>query len=498
MRVGDIVIDGTTAIVAGWAGADGGSGPATLVNLTEPATPRIVGSMTGMGSRLALAGNVLFSTERSFLKGLPTPLGGVRSTALATVAVIRQITPSAIVTEGAADVTESDVNIEAAVVPSTYEIGTAEIRILRNGTVIETLPATIAGSLARAVWPARRPVDRKAVYTAVAAIDKDSDRPLTSVPVQVPLVQITFIDRRGQETFAPPTSDPQPTVTLDPFSRSTSSCCPAAPRRKCVVSGIVTDPLADIVAEQAADIREVTARGNTYPVTLVREPATPWPVPTRSRAASVSRSPFRSGTGATRSSSRPSMRSARRGTTASRSSPSVAFDERLHADGLDVAPKFLDPFTVQAAAPEADGRPAILLHQGPGAGGPRHATGAGCTELAGVLGNIATFWDRTCRAGRAACRRVDPAVRESRDRTALLLALSIVGEPLEFVETRSGQRPVQQRRAASADERGGHFSLTELPRVDVADTVRVEVEQAAETVSGTLTETGPGTKSSPG
>ena len=130
--VGDIVVDGTTAIVAGWAGADGGSGPATLVDLTEPATPRIAGSMTGVGSRLALAGNVLFSTERSFLTGLPTPLGGVRSTALATVAVIRQITPSAIVTEGAADVTESDVNIEAAVVPSTSR--SAPLRSGSSGT----------------------------------------------------------------------------------------------------------------------------------------------------------------------------------------------------------------------------------------------------------------------------------------------------------------------------------------------------------------------------
>ena len=170
--------------------------------------------------------------------------------------------------------------------------------------MIDTLPATIAGSLARAVWPARRPVDRKAVYTAVAAIDKDSDRPLTSVPVQVPLVQITFIDRRGQETFAPPMSDPQPTVTLDPVQAQHIVLLTGGTQAQVRLSGVVTDPLADIVAEQAADIRQVTARGNTYPVTRVHEPGRPL-VPTRPRAASISRSPFRSRTGATRSSSRP-------------------------------------------------------------------------------------------------------------------------------------------------------------------------------------------------
>jgi predicted AlkP superfamily pyrophosphatase or phosphodiesterase len=490
--VGDIVVDGTTAIVAGWAGADGGSGPATLVDLTEPTSPRIVGSMTGVGSRLALAGSVLLSTERSFIKGLPTPLGGVRTTALATVAVIRQITPSAIVTEGAADVTESDVDIEAAVVPSTYEIRTAEIRILRNGTVIETLPAAISGSLARAVWPARRTVDRKAVYTAVAAIDKDGDRPLTSVPVQVPLVQITFIDRRGQETFAPPTSDPQPTVVLDPVQPSHIVVLAGGTQAQVRLSGNVTDPLADIVAERAADIREVTARGQAYPVTRVHEPATPArPYASKGRFNFTITIPLQNG--------RNTVVVQAVNAVGAKGHDSVSFvvlQSRSTNDTTPTvstfAPKFLDPFTVQAAAPDAAGRLAILLHQGFGPADD-------ATRLVHDAPNTLTYSGTSQRFGiarvvlDAPLAGVDPAVREVVTGRIYSSALSIAGEPLEFVETgaASGLFRSVARRLPTNDV--VTFALTELPRADVADTVRVELEQTAGKMSGTLTETGTGT-----
>jgi hypothetical protein len=93
---GDILIYGTTAIVSSWTGtaSEEGAGLASLIDLTDPANARVIGTLTGVGSRLALGpGNILFSTDRTFLKGTPTELDGVQSAALGSVAVVKKVQP---------------------------------------------------------------------------------------------------------------------------------------------------------------------------------------------------------------------------------------------------------------------------------------------------------------------------------------------------------------------------------------------------------------------
>jgi hypothetical protein len=275
--VGDIIVTGQTAIVSGWAGsADpaGAPGVASLVDLTEPTTPRIVGGLSGIGSRMALAGNILYSTERSLFKGLPTPLGGIRTTALAATAVVTNISASGIVSENSGDVSEKEIAIEFAVVPAERSFDAAEVRIFRDGVLIDTLQPTLSGSTGRAVWPAKRPVSRRAVYTAQAIIDPNTERPLQSPVVRVPLVHVTFLDRNGDETFAPLVSDPRPVVTLDPIATRDVTLLGGQSARV-RLAGRVTDAVADVVAERAADITQVTINGVTYPVTREHQPTTP-------------------------------------------------------------------------------------------------------------------------------------------------------------------------------------------------------------------------------
>ena len=146
------------------------------------------------------------------------------------------------------------------------------------------------------------------------------------------------------------------------------------------------------------------------------------------------------------------------------------------------APKFLDPFTVQAAAPDAAGRPAILLHQGPGL--PDDAT-----RLVQDAPDTLTYSGTSARFGTARVvldaplAGVDPAARDVVTGRLYSSALSIVGEPLEFVETgtASGLFRSVARRLPTND--AATFSLTGLPRADVADTVQVKLEQATGTVS---------------
>ena len=87
----------------------GGDKQVTLVSLTDPARPKVVGTAQGVGGRLAMGENgaILFSTERSVFGGTDLPLGGVRTAALDEVAVIERITPSALIAQGGQTVTEN-------------------------------------------------------------------------------------------------------------------------------------------------------------------------------------------------------------------------------------------------------------------------------------------------------------------------------------------------------------------------------------------------------
>lgn len=141
--VGDIIIRGTTAIVAGWAGSSGPDGPgvATLIDLTQPATPRVVGTLSGVGSRLALSDSgVLFSTERSLFKGLDTPLGGVRTAALDTMTVINSAPPVVVDVDGLSIEPQP---IKFRAIFPRDQVETAEIEITDNGNLVKTIPVTL-------------------------------------------------------------------------------------------------------------------------------------------------------------------------------------------------------------------------------------------------------------------------------------------------------------------------------------------------------------------
>ena len=77
--VGDILVDGTTAIVTDGTRAIGGyGGNAVFVSIVDPEQPFVVGAAANVGSRIALStSGLLLSTDQTFLSGMQTDLGGV-------------------------------------------------------------------------------------------------------------------------------------------------------------------------------------------------------------------------------------------------------------------------------------------------------------------------------------------------------------------------------------------------------------------------------------
>ena len=93
--VGDILVFGTTAIVsAPSSNALAAQGTATLINLADPYNPINAGILSGVGSRLAVADNVLVSTDRTLLKTTPGQLGGMRTAGLGTLILITEVSPA--------------------------------------------------------------------------------------------------------------------------------------------------------------------------------------------------------------------------------------------------------------------------------------------------------------------------------------------------------------------------------------------------------------------
>jgi hypothetical protein len=233
-----------------------------IYNLTDPANPQFAGRLEGLVGDVALAEGVLVtaSTEK-----------GIQTAALANVVTIRDITPSAVIFEDGDPVTESDITISFSVIPSGIDISSAQVEIFKDSELVETLPAQVSGSDGVAVWPAGSPIDLKADYFARAVIEPGTQRELRSAPRLVPAVHLVFIDKSGEETFAPLTSNSRPVVTLEDVRPEDVTLLAGGEEALVTISGDVTDGIADIVANNVADIKEVRVEGQVLAVTPIAE-----------------------------------------------------------------------------------------------------------------------------------------------------------------------------------------------------------------------------------
>ncbi|HKY22786.1 MAG TPA: Ig-like domain-containing protein, partial [Vicinamibacterales bacterium] len=193
-QVGDILIKDTTAIVSAAGGANAGA--ATLIDLTELMAPRIVGSLSGIGSRMAMVDEVLLSTERSFLTGSPTALGGVQTTALGRMLLVQ---PEKITIPFDLNKTLTDVTIDYRVIGGGEPVRTMEVRVLRNAQIAQQLDAPFDGTKGHTVWPYGSPVQATGDYFVEARADVGTPEELLSrkVPLDVTGLDVIFERERA-------------------------------------------------------------------------------------------------------------------------------------------------------------------------------------------------------------------------------------------------------------------------------------------------------------
>jgi hypothetical protein len=209
--VGDILLSDRTAIVSADTSAAGDSaGVATLVDLTDPAHPRIVGKLTNIGSRLAITPDgVLLSTNRTFLAGTgANALGGLRTAMMGEAALITSVEPEPIVVTTAREVFQ-DVDMTYRIIPAQPSVSDAYVRIdVQDGGPVTVLPGTVTNGLGAVTWVPNDILVNPAL-TYLAKVDASVDgRPIRAFPrrlrfMSVPLA-LTMRDRLLRIQFALP------------------------------------------------------------------------------------------------------------------------------------------------------------------------------------------------------------------------------------------------------------------------------------------------------
>lgn len=143
--VGDILLIGNTAVVSGAQGTriDGQVGGAALVDFTDPAGPAVTGYVTGVASRMAAREGFLFSTERAFVKGTASELGGVKTAALEHATFIKKA-PAVMVDVDGKSIEPQPIRYKA--IFPVDQVETAEVEILDQGVVRQRLEAALDGN----------------------------------------------------------------------------------------------------------------------------------------------------------------------------------------------------------------------------------------------------------------------------------------------------------------------------------------------------------------
>jgi hypothetical protein len=118
----------------------GGSQQVTLVSLTDPANPAVVGTVQGVGGRLAISENdVLFSTARSVFGGTEVPLGGVRTAALGSLAIIERVTPSIVAVDDSGRTSQA-LQVTYRFIAPPDDLQAAYVKFYSRETLLGTYP----------------------------------------------------------------------------------------------------------------------------------------------------------------------------------------------------------------------------------------------------------------------------------------------------------------------------------------------------------------------
>ncbi len=135
----------------------GGTNQVTLVSLADPTNPTVLGTVQGVGGRLAIGsdGAILFGTAHSVFGGTDVPLGGVRTAALGIVGYIprppvgltRTVSDQPETTMQASlsmEETVADIPIKIALYPATTDVTTARLEISNNGILATAVDVALS------------------------------------------------------------------------------------------------------------------------------------------------------------------------------------------------------------------------------------------------------------------------------------------------------------------------------------------------------------------
>jgi hypothetical protein len=190
--VHDIVLKGTTAYVGTEAGT-------YLVSLEDLGAPQLISTITAVGGRLGFADNVLFGSAKSNTV-LQHALGGIRSSALERFLSLQAGQMTVPFDEN--NKTMTDVDVAYRVIGSAEPAQTIRVQVLRGDIAAQQLDAPFDGVQGETVWRSGSAVQPPAPYFVQATIDPGTENELSSRKVRLQVTDIDVIIEQQRQAFA--------------------------------------------------------------------------------------------------------------------------------------------------------------------------------------------------------------------------------------------------------------------------------------------------------
>jgi hypothetical protein len=181
----------------------GASDRVILVNITDPAQPRLAGEVRGVAGRLGLTDEGLLLSSQYSAFGGESALGGVRVATLKRLLTLRlasdQPTPVFFDPRTSPRRTTEKIKVVYRVIPSTEPAGEVKVELLRGPVVVEEVPGSFDGIAGEAIWPEGSVVEPTQRYYAQASADRGTDQELMSAQVPLPISDVAITMSKDRE-----------------------------------------------------------------------------------------------------------------------------------------------------------------------------------------------------------------------------------------------------------------------------------------------------------
>jgi hypothetical protein len=200
MAVVDVLVNGSVVYVSTQRAVPAGAG-VEVFEISDPSNIAHLGRVDGVGGRLSIVGKLLYGATSGTFGAPIDGFGGVRTAALGKITVINKITENPVILAlDRTSIEPQQVSARTIPVLDSREIRSAELEVLRDDTVIQTIPITLDAttSAGTATIPAGITHNQNARMLTRLVVNRDDDEAPTPSAGRLRSDQFTILPETSE------------------------------------------------------------------------------------------------------------------------------------------------------------------------------------------------------------------------------------------------------------------------------------------------------------